>query len=175
MVDTNDERKGEGPEDLEGIVRDQFEALDLGELFSWREGPTINRDGDRLLVRGKPGAVERMLRYRQRTTRIEAENRIRGHLERIPGLLEVLDDRTTDALVNAVRSISHQTAESFARYFLSVCRGALEYIPPEVGVPHPEDLGKLVSESVGTSGQTDPLDLESPPHETDPQAEPGLR
>ncbi len=83
-------------------------------LFKVKQTAPFNNLGDRLLLPGHPGALEKLVQLRQRQTRIEAENRIRGMLEdKIPEALEDLTNEQDKMICALIRSLGDQKARQY--------------------------------------------------------------
>ncbi len=131
------------------------------------EGPELvrsepfNQAGDRLLIQGAPGAIQKMAQHRERQERVQAEERILTFLEGIPELLDVLSDETRDQLVGTIRSLCNQTAKDHLLRFFEVAKGIELYLPTFGSIPDPRDLGSLVAKVGEKGGQIDPLSVDS--------------
>lgn len=99
----------------------------------------INAQGDRLAVPGEPGAVEALVRKREHEAAAIAQDRILGHLEGVPGLMDALSDQQRDHLVAVVRDLAHRTAIDYHRKLLDIYREARRYVPTFDCVPDYRD------------------------------------
>lgn len=126
--------------------------------------PKINEKGDRLMLPGDPGAIEKFTQHRKRKARLQAEDYVRGHLEKhAPDVLEIISNKQLDNLVWVIRSLCQQTANEHRAQFLEVVKRAGDFIPPSLAVPDPRDeVGGNFRKIVPNSGQEDPLPLDCP-------------
>ena len=142
-------------------------------LHKFKQSLPFNKFGDRLLLPGNPGALEKLVQLRERQTRIEAENRIRGMLEdQIPEALEVLTDEQLKTICALVRSLGDQWARQYFLDSLHVFREFITYVPTAGACPRSEDLGP-VELLQNLQPQEDPLVQEAPETDRIPAASAG--
>jgi len=99
----------------------------------------INARGDRVLVRGVPEGIERLVQQTRATARVQARERILAHIEKIPGLLEVLTEDQLEGLLEALLALCDGTAREYAQALISALPKAIGRIPTYASVPDPRD------------------------------------
>lgn len=165
---------GFGPEGCTGVL-EPLGGSQTGTVFdpvlAYRETPPVNTRGDRLLVPGTPGALERVVGIRRYRARVQAEERILTFLERIEGLREALTAEQTELLVRLVLSIARQTVAEDRARMLEVFNGTCELLPSDQCVPDPRDEGWrrwLIGEPAGADILEQRADCEIPEQTEDP-------
>lgn len=100
------------------------------------ESVPFNGRGDRLLIPGEAGGIEKFQQHRARQAKIQAENRIRDHLMmHCADVLEVMTDEQLKNLLWVVRSLCQQTAKVHREKFIEVVKKAGTFIPAADSVP----------------------------------------
>lgn len=141
--------------------------------FTHREGPPINAGGDRLLVRGDPGPIEKIVQVRRYRARVQAEERVLTFLERVPRLVEDLGAERVQLLVRLVRGLVVRSIQEDRARLREVLARIAEYMPEDHVLPEPRD-GKQVVE-LGAGVRPDPLLKDAQPTTMDwsrPRSEP---
>ncbi len=130
----------------------------------YRKSAPINTYGDRILIPGTPEAIEKFAQVREKTMRLQAEERIKGHLEQVPGLFDVITDGQLEHLTATIRSLCHQTAQQHVLYLNDLLTRALDHVPTFQSVPDYRDQGPLITKFTGNNcGKEDPLPVDCPP------------
>lgn len=106
-----------------------------------RQSVPINQRGDRLMVPGEPGAIEKLVRAREAESAAIAAERVVGYLEGIDGLLDAISDQQQEHLVALIRSLCHGTAIEYHAKLLQIYAEARRYVPTYDCVPDYRDPG----------------------------------
>ncbi len=138
---------------------------DRHPAFTHRESPPINAGGDRLLLRGEPGPIEKIVQVRRHRARVQAEERILTFLERVPGLVEGLDRERLRLVVRLVRGLVVRSIQEDRARLREVLARIAEYMPEDLVLPDPRD-GKQVAE-LGVVPRPDPLLKDAEPRTMD--------
>lgn len=99
----------------------------------------VNTRGDRVLVRGEVEGLELLVQQARATSRAQARERVLTHLERIPGLLEVLTEEQVDQVLEVVLQLCNGTAREYAQALIGALPGAIGRIPTYQSVPDPRE------------------------------------
>ena len=159
-MSTKDPQESTGGDPLAEEPAGYFQDPPVGSVHTSQK---INEKGDRLLLPGDPGEIERFTQHRKRKARLQAEDYVRGHLEKhVPEVLEIITDKQLEDLVWVIRSLCQQTANEHRAQFLEVVKRAGDFIPPALAVPDPRDASGNFRNIGPDSGQDDPLPLDCP-------------
>lgn len=109
--------------------------------------PEINERGDRILVPGEPGALERLVQAKNTVMRAEARERVRTFLEKdLPSVVECLGDEDLGLLIDGITSLCWQTAGGYLDQAMDAVRAAMRHVPPYRAIPDPLDRGNQLVE-----------------------------
>lgn len=104
------------------------------------ESAPINPRGDRLLVRGEPGRLERLTQLGRYRARVQAEERILTFLERLP-YWDTLDYGQQELTVRLVLSVARQTVREDRERMVLMLQSAGRLLGADLCVPDPRDTG----------------------------------
>jgi hypothetical protein len=115
--------------------------IPLGLDLEHKESAPVNSAGDRLIVKGEPGPMEKAVRVRRYRSRVQAEERILSFVEKLDGVCEMLSVDQRTLLVRGIRTLICRAVREDRLRISIVLRDVWKHLPEDLTVPDPRDQG----------------------------------